>query len=46
MIAEQFGALGALIQALERGRLAGAALDGFATEPLPTDSRLWRIPTC
>jgi phosphoglycerate dehydrogenase-like enzyme len=34
----------ALIQALKRGRLAGAILDVFATEPLPADSPLWDTP--
>ena len=34
----------ALCDALDAGRLAGAALDCFATEPLPRDSRLLRTP--
>lgn len=35
---------GALISALHRGEIAGAALDVFATEPLPSDSPLWDMP--
>lgn len=31
----------ALIDALEQNKIAGAILDVFATEPLPTDSPLW-----
>lgn len=34
----------ALIQALSSGALRGAALDVFATEPLPAASTLWALP--
>jgi phosphoglycerate dehydrogenase-like enzyme len=34
----------ALTDALREGRIAGAVLDVFATEPLPADSPLWTLP--
>jgi len=34
----------ALIRALDEHWIAGAGLDVFVTEPLPTDSRLWELP--
>ena len=34
----------ALTRSLENSRLAGAFLDVFAAEPLPTDSPLWMLP--
>ena len=33
-----------LIDALEKGHIAGAALDVAPREPLPPDSALWRLP--
>ncbi|MFC2041646.1 NAD(P)-dependent oxidoreductase, partial [Chloroflexota bacterium] len=33
-----------LIRALEEHWIAGAGLDVFTTEPLPTDSKLWELP--
>lgn len=35
---------GALVQSLRAGRLGGAALDVFSTEPLGGESPLWEIP--
>jgi phosphoglycerate dehydrogenase-like enzyme len=34
----------ALVDALVQGRIAGAFLDVFASEPLPADSPLWNAP--
>ena len=34
----------ALVRALDEHWIAGAGLDVFATEPLPSDSRLWELP--
>ncbi len=34
----------ALVQALESGALGGAALDVTQTEPLPSESPLWKAP--
>ena len=34
----------ALIEALRAGRIAGAGLDVFQTEPLPADSAFWDMP--
>jgi phosphoglycerate dehydrogenase-like enzyme len=34
----------ALVEALSRGRIAGAALDVFVDEPLPASSPLWTTP--
>lgn len=34
----------AMIAALKTGAIAGAVLDGYSKEPLPSDSRLWTVP--
>lgn len=34
----------ALINAIKKGKVAGAALDVFPEEPLPEDSPLWELP--
>ena len=34
----------ALVRALSENWIAGAGLDTFETEPLPTDSKLWGLP--
>ena len=35
---------GALVEALNEGRLAGALLDVYPIEPLPQSSPLWEMP--
>jgi phosphoglycerate dehydrogenase-like enzyme len=35
-----------LLEALHSGQIAGAALDVFVEEPLPTESPFWRAPNC
>ena len=35
-----------LVDALEAGRIGGAALDVTDPEPLPPDHALWRLPNC
>jgi D-2-hydroxyacid dehydrogenase (NADP+) len=32
-----------LVEALHSGRIAGAGLDSFKTEPLPTESPFWDL---
>jgi phosphoglycerate dehydrogenase-like enzyme len=34
----------ALVDALEKGEIGGAALDVFVQEPLPKESKLWKAP--
>ncbi len=34
----------ALVEALREGRIRGAALDVFTSEPLPPESPLWDLP--
>ncbi len=34
----------AMVDALSENRIAGAGLDVFATEPLPSSSKLWELP--
>jgi phosphoglycerate dehydrogenase-like enzyme len=36
----------ALYEALKEGRVGGAALDVFQTEPLPQESKLWGLQNC
>lgn len=36
--------MAAVTEALNSGQLAGASVDVFETEPLPTDSALWDVP--
>lgn len=36
----------ALVEALQKGAIAGAGLDAFREEPLPSSSPYWTLPNC